>query len=324
MSHLSSNYKDEYTMSTHIVYVGIDVSKAELEVFAEGQSLKSSPNSSRGIQSLLHQVQHLGTPVLLCCEATGGYEKLLITMALDKQVPIALVNPKRVRDFARSKGILAKTDQIDAAVIADFAAQNQPVPLAKTPSWLQELRNLTDRREALLVMRNAETNRLDPDPGPIVKKSIQHMVAVVNREIGMIDEKIHALVEANTPLREASRRLQRVKAIGPTTAHTLLASVPELGTLNDKQITALVGLAPFNRDSGQMRGQRKISGGRPQARRALYMAAVVAAHHNPVLKVFYQRLKSAGKPSKIALTAVMRKLLVLANRIMADPHFMPA
>jgi len=311
-------------MSDQVVHIGIDVAKADLEISPFGKLNKSVTNTHSGIRTLLRRVQEIKVPVMLCCEATGGYEKLLITMAMETGVPVALVNPKRVRDFARSKGILAKTDKIDAAVIADFAMQNHPSPLSKSPIWLAELQALVGRRVALITMRNSETNRLDPDPGKMVKSSVARIVKVMNKEVENIEKQIKELVETNTPLREASRKLQRVQAIGQVTAHTLLASVPELGSLNDKEITALVGLAPFNQDSGLMRGQRKIKGGRPQARKALYMAAVVAAHHNPVLKAFYQRLKLNGKPSKIALTAVMRKLLILANRIMSDPEFVPS
>jgi len=311
-------------MSEHVVYIGIDIAKVDLELSFAGKPQKSVANTRCGIRALLRKAQKTNQPVMLCCEATGGYEKLLIGMALDQQVPIALLNPKRVRDFARSKGILAKTDKIDAAVIAKYAYQNHPVPLKEPPVWLPELQALVARRDTLITMRKSETNRLDPEPDAVLKKSVTRIVNVLNREGGKIEEQIEALFKTHTSLQQASQKLQKVSSIGKVTAQALLATVPELGTLNDKQVTALVGLAPFNQDSGFMRGQRHIRGGRAQARKALYMAAVVASNHNPILKSFYQRLKQSGKPSKVALTAVMRKLLILTNRIMADPQFVPS
>jgi transposase len=321
---MSSNHKDEYTMTNHTVYIGIDVSKAELEISLSGKSQKPVPNSRKGIGLLLTQTQKMKGSVMLCCEATGGYEKLLIAMALARDIPVALLNPKRVRDFARSKGILAKTDKIDAAVIASFAQQNNPAPLKQSPDWLPELQGLVARRETLMTMRKSESNRMDPEPDPAVKKSIRRILSGLKREILLIERQIQELVQIHDALQEASERLQKVSSIGPITAHTLMATVPELGSLSDKQVTALVGLAPFNQDSGCLRGKRTIKGGRAQARKALYMAAVVATRHNPILKDFYCNLKQRGKPSKVALTAVMRKLLILANRIMANKEFSPA
>lgn len=173
-------------------------------------------------------------------------------------------------------------------------------------------------------MRRNELNRLDPEPDRVLKQSVAKIIKVLDHEIDHMERKIDVLIETQASLQVAVQRLQRVKSIGLITTCTLLAAVPELGVLNDKQITALVGLAPFNQDSGFMRGHRKICGGRSQARKVLYMAAISAITYNPILKAFYQQLKHRGKPSKVALTAVMRKLLILANRIMADPEFVPA
>ena len=310
-------------MSNQPVYIGIDVSKATLELSSFDKGASSVKNDQKGILGILKRIQRLEQPVLLCCEATGGYERMLISLALSKEVPVALVNPKRVRDYAKSRGILAKTDLIDASVIADFAQQNQPKPLTARPEWRVRLKEMVLRRETIVAMRSAESQRLDPEPAPAIRKSIKRMLRVFDRELERIEQEIQDMVLEHPELQQAVNRLQQVKAIGPVTAVTLLASMPELGTIGDKQITALAGLAPFNADSGAFRGYRRIQGGRAQARRVLYMAAIVAIRHNPVLKAFYQRLKEKGKPSKVALTAVMRKLLILSNRIMANPEFCP-
>lgn len=311
-------------MSDEPVYIGIDVSKEALELSAFDRGASSVTNRSAGIRSLFRRIEKLATPVVLCCEATGGYERLLMGEALKREIPAVLLNPKRVRDFARSKGILAKTDRIDAAVIAEFARQYQVKPAPAPPAWQPELQQLISRRESLLELRTMERNRLDPAPEASVTKSIRRTLGFLDKEIKRIEAQIEALINRHHELQDSLLRLQAVPSIGSITAQTLLASMPELGTLSDKQVTSLAGLAPFNADSGTMRGYRRIKGGRTQARRVLYMAAVSAIQHNPILKEFYARLKTNGKPSKVALTAVMRKILILSNRIMADPDFVPA
>lgn len=308
-------------MINEVVYLGIDVAKAELVISPLSGVKPSVANTTRSIRPFLRSIQALGQPVVLCCEASGGYEKRLIELALEMEVPVALLNPKRVRDFARSEGLLAKTDQIDARTIAQFAAEKKPSALERPPEWLKELQDLVVRRENLKVMRTSESNRLDPEPSKAVVRSIRRVLKMIDTEIARISRQIEDLVESHDFLSEASKKLQQVKAIGPVTAQTLLASVPELGRLSDKKITGLVGLAPYCDDSGTRKGRRYIQGGRALARNSLYMAALVASRRNPILSEFYNRLKMNGKPSKLALTAVMRKILVLANRIMADPDF---
>ena len=274
--------------------------------------------------SLLRRIKKVTAPIMLCCEATGGYEKLLISMALEAEVPVALLHAKAVRDFAKSKGILAKTDRIDALVIRSFAEQNQPKAIEPSPQWQADLKGLVDRREKLLLMKNAEGNRLDPLPHKEVVKSITRMQKQLNKEIQVIEASIEQLIQSAPELLESVRRLKQVKSIGDNTAQTLLAHMPELGQLGDKQVVALAGLAPYNQDSGAFRGVRRIQGGRAEVRRVLYMAALVAIRYNPILTSFYNRLKERGKPSKVAITAVMRKLIILANRIMKDPTYIPA
>ena len=311
-------------MNEPYVYIGIDVAKASLEMSPFGKGKSSIENTKKGIASLLRRVNNATTPIMLCCEATGGYEQLLITMALEAEVPIALLHAKAVRDFAKSKGILAKTDRIDALVIRSFAEQNEPRGLEPSPQWQAELKGLVDRRERLLLMKNAEGNRLDPMPHKDIVKSITRVQKYVVKEIQVIETAIEKLIQSAPELLNSVRRLKQVKSIGNNTAQTLIAHMPELGKLGDKQIVALAGLAPYNQDSGAFKGVRRIQGGRAEVRRVLYMAALVAIRYNPILTNFYNRLKERGKPSKVAITAVMRKLIILANRIMKDPNFIPA
>ena len=311
-------------MSDLPVYIGIDIAKLTLELSPFDKGASSVKNDKKGVAALLRRVKRLAQPAILCCEATGGYERTLISLALAEEVPVTLVNPKRVRDYAKSKGLLAKTDRLDASIIAEFAHQYRLEPMSVPPAWRTCFQALIVRREALVAMRAAEMNRRDPEPSPETKKSIQRTIRFLDRELERIEKEIDQVVERHPELQVAIRRLEQVKSIGPVTAKTLLAAMPELGTLSDKQVTSLAGLAPFNADSGTFKGYRRIQGGRAQVRRVLYMAAIVAIRYNPVLKDFYQRLKENGKLSKVALTAVMRKLLILANRIMADPNFSPA
>lgn len=310
-------------MTDETVYIGIDVAKAELEICRIGSPQHAVPNHRNEIRKWLRTIKRNDEQVMLCCEATGGYEATLIALAMEADIPVALLNPKRVRDFARSRGILAKTDKIDAAIIAAFGQQNRPSPLQMKPAGLVRLQELVARREVLVDARKNEANRLDPLPSTEVQRSIRRVMSALTREIEKTEALLEQLIEEDTQIKEACEKLQQVPAIGPITAQTLLATVPELGRLTDKQITALVGLAPFNQDSGHGKGYRCIRGGRARARKALYMAAVVATAHNPILKTFYKKLKANGKPSKVALVAVMRKLVVLANRIMAEPEFVP-
>lgn len=311
-------------MADQIVYIGIDVAKHTLEIAPFDKGGNSISNTPKDIRALFRRISRLSLPAVLCCEATGGYEKTLVSLALAADHPVAILNPKQVRDYARSKGILAKTDRIDAQVIADFAAQNRPQPMEAPSPSQAALRSLVTRRSSLVDMRKDELNRLDPEPDPETKKSIKRHLRWIDKEIAAIESKIRTLINEHPDLKAASKRLQQVKGIGPNTTQVLLANVPELGRLEDRKVVALVGLAPFNNDSGNWKGRRSIRGGRSQVRKVLYMAAVTALTHNPILKAFYKRLIAKGKPPKVAIVAVMRKLLTLANRIIADPEFIPA
>lgn len=305
------------------VHVGIDIAKESLQIaFCDGHSF-SVANTAGGIRSLIRRLQKLKR-VIVCCEATGGYESQLVRALLAAELPVALVNPRRVRDFAKSKGILAKTDSIDAAVLCEFAQQNQPKCLRRLPEYLQELKDLLIRRDQLTEAIKTETLRLDPVPSKPIRQSIQAHLRFLQRQLQKIEDFIEQLIEANEPLAVQLQSYTQVKSLGKQSALHLIAFVPELGQISDKQAAALVGLAPFNVDSGQFRGKRIIRGGRSRVRKVLYMAAVSARQHNPILRDFYNRLIQQGKPPKVALTAVMRKLVTLANRIASDPEFVPA
>ena len=308
-------------MNNDPVYIGIDVAKHSLEVapFYKGPSEVS--NTVKGIQSLFRRVKSWDKPVILCCEATGGYEQVLITQAHADGIPIAMVNPRQVRDYARSKGILAKTDKLDARVLSEFGQQNQPRLLEPAAEWLGPLKALVNRRNDLVDTSRKEKSRLDPVPCRETVRSInRHLKWLVN-EIDRIEKKLKILIENHCTLKARVDRLMEINSIGQTTAQSLLAGVPELGYLDDKKVTALVGLAPVCDDSGNRKGKRTTQGGRSEVRKALYMAALSAIKSNPIFREFYLKLKEKGKPSKVALTAVMRKQIILANRVLMDPEF---
>jgi len=229
---------------------------------------------------------------------------------------VAVINPKRARDFARALGLVAKTDRIDARVLALFAQKVQPAPSKKTPEKQAEIQQLVARRRQLIDLRTQESNRLEITAAKTAKKSIQAVLKILERQINSIEAAIEALVQANEEWRQKAQLVQSVPGLGGVTATTLIADVPELGKLNRQQISALVGLAPFNRDSGQHQGKRSIGGGRKSVRSVLYMAALAAKRCNPVIQAFADRLAQHGKSFKVVLTACMRKLLVILNALL--------
>lgn len=310
-------------MSEPVVHVGIDVSKHTLVIDPFDGKKSTLPNTSRAIQELIERIENHPQPITICCEATGGYERLLVAALIAARIAVAVINPKRVRDFARSQGILAKTDGIDAAVISAFGRQNQPRTHGPVKAAVAQLQPLLVRRDELLEMIQQEQSRLDPPPPKPVATMIRSHLRSLQLQLKRVEKTLQEIAGSDPELRLALARLCRVKSIGTISALYLLGLVPELGSISDNQAAALTGLAPFNNDSGMMRGKRSTWGGRARVRRVLYMCAVCASHANPVLRDFYQRLLARGKPPKVALTAVMRKLVVLANRIMADPSFQP-
>jgi len=258
------------------------------------------------------------SPAVIVVEATGGLEQPLAAALCAAGLPVAVVNPRQPRDFARSMGRLAKTDRLDARVLAEYGAAVNPEPRPLPDAQQRELRELVAHRQRLVDTRTAEGNRLSRTTSPSVRGAIQNHIDWLDHQVRQADTNIAALIRDNPLWHKLSQLLQSVPGIGPVVSATLIARLPELGRINHKEIAALVGLAPFNRDSGQWRGRRSVWGGRAALRSALYMATVVATRCNPAIRTFYQRLRNAGKPGKVALTACMRKLLITLNAIARD------
>jgi transposase len=296
-------------------FVGIDVSKAQLDLALRPDGSRLAvPHDAAGIRQV---VEHLQTvePVLVVLEATGGLERGLVRALVEVGLLAVVVNPRQVRDFAKATGQLAKTDVLDAQVLARFAEAVRPALRPMPDASTQELATLMTRRRQVVEMLTAEKNRLG-SASKRVQKRIQRHITWLATELARLDNDLDQTIRNSPVWREQEDLLQSVPGVGPVVTRTLLAELPELGTLNRRQIAALVGLAPLNRDSGTLRGRRTVWGGRATVRATLYMSAVVAARYNPVIKAFYQRLRQAGKAAKVALTACMRKLLTILNAML--------
>lgn len=304
-------------MTTMTRVVGIDVAKDTLVVCARWIAEQwTAPNSSVGIAGLVLRLQELA-PHLIVLEATGGYERDVTAALSAEALPVVVVNPRQVRDFARATGHRAKTDRLDATVLALFGERMQPPVLPLAPEATQDLAAVLLRRRQLSDMLVAEKNRLGL-AHRAVRKSLKAHIAYLERELHITESDLREQIEASPVWRVQDDLLQSVPAIGPVTSQTLLAELPELGQLDRRQIAALVGVAPVAHDSGTLRGKRAIAGGRARVRQVLYMAALVGVRRNPLLTAFYARLLAAGKPKKVALVACMRKLLTLLNAMMRD------
>ena len=297
------------------VYVGVDVAKDSFDVALGLQGeVFTLPNSAAGFGALIERLEEF-LVALVVAEATGGYEEQLADALRDAGYKVTVVNPRQVRDFARALGILAKTDRIDASVIARYAEAVRPPARERKSPAQRELAGLVARRGQLMDHRTAEKNRLGKSPIPRVRADIRRAIAGLERRIATLGRDIGKLIEADTDLATRRALIASVPGAGDQLAATAIAYLPELGTVDEKQIAALVGVAPLNRDSGKFSGRRTTWGGRSRVRSALYMAALSASRHNPVIKAFYDRLVESGKPKKVALTACMRKLLVILNAI---------
>jgi transposase len=293
--------------------VGIDVAKAALDVAVRpSREQRQLPHDAAGIAELVAWLQEL-QPQVIVLEATGGYEALVVAAVGLADLPVAVVNPRQVRDFARASGQLAKTDRLDAQVLAHFAAALRPVPRPLPDAQAQELAALVERRRQLVAMRTAEQSRLAGTRVPRVCAHIQAHLAWLDGAGADVDAELQRLVRASPLWRAQDNLLQRVPGIGPIIALSLLADLPELGRLSHAQIAALVGVAPLHRDSGTLRGRRRVWGGRAAVRAALYMGTLRATRCNPVIAPFYQRLVQAGKPKTVALVACMHTLLTILN-----------
>ncbi|HUQ46231.1 MAG TPA: IS110 family transposase [Gemmatimonadaceae bacterium] len=301
------------------MFVGIDVAKAELVVAVRPSGDNwSVSNDDAGLRALLARLAPQ-SPMRIVLEATGGYEIPAVAALAAAGLPIAVVNPRQARDFARSTGQLAKTDRIDAELLALYAERVRPAVRALPDDATRALEAVLTRRRQLVEMLVAERNRLQMAIGAAqrpVRTSLKQHIAYLTRALAIADTELDTMVRASPLWRERDDLLRSVPGIGPVVARTLLAELPELGRLDRRAIAKLVGVAPLNRDSGSWRGRRTIHGGRASVRAAIYMAALVASRRNPVLKTFYQRLVAAGKPKKLALVACMRKLLTILNVIL--------
>jgi transposase len=300
------------------VFVGLDVSKQKLDVAVRPQGRHFvAPNHDRGIKQLVKRLVAL-KPQLIVLEASGGYEFLVTAALAEAQLPVAMVNPQAVRKFAGATGKLAKTDKIDAQVLAHFAAALRPEPRTLPDQEQQLLKAALQRRLQVVKMIGQEKNRLEKTFVPALKQDIQAHLAWLSQRLEQLDRDLHDQIRQSPLWRDRDRLLQGIPGIGPVVSRAVIAELPEAGRLPGKKAVALVGVAPYNRDSGRFRGKRMIRGGRSHLRHMLYMAAVVAARYNPVIRTFYQRLLAAGKPKKLALTACMRKLVLIINSMLKN------
>jgi transposase len=308
-------------MTTARVYVGVDVSKDRLDVCVRRGEAKRHNDTSfvvahddAGIDHLLSRLLE-ERPELVIVEATGGFERAVVAALAAEGLPVAVVNPRQAREFAKATGRLAKTDRIDASILARFAEAIRPTPKPLPDEEIRALQGILARRRQLVGMLTAENNRLPTATKPVAKRITAH-IKWLEKELSRTDGDLEEAIKSSPTLRENEALLRSVPGVGPVLARTLLAEVPELGTLTHKRVAALVGVAPLNRDSGTLRGRRAVWGGRAEVRAVLYMGALVAARRNPAIREFYERLLAAGKPKKVALVACMRKLLAILNAVL--------
>jgi transposase len=304
--------------TTSHTFVGIDVAKHSLDVYLASEDRSfTMKNSTAGFKQLLDELPAAGS-CLVVIEATGGYQSRVVAALVAAGHQVAVVNPRQVRDFARGLGILAKTDRLDARVIARFGEQAHPRPVQIGSEKQGQLAELVTRRRQLIELRTAEQNRLETTSTKMVRQNVRHLVEQLDKQIRQLEQAIGKLVQSEPELSSKAALLETVPGVGPVTVANLLVHLPELGRLNRQQIAALAGVAPFNRDSGKFHGRRAIWGGRAAVRSVLYMAALTARRSNPLIRVFAQRLEAAGKPFKVVLTACMRKLLTILNSILKN------
>jgi transposase len=304
-----------YHVKEQIVYCGVDVAKAYLDARI-GTEKRRLSNDAPGHQHLIKWVKQIEAPVQVICESSGGYERSLVQALAGKGVTVSLVQANRVRQFARAAGILAKTDLIDSEVLCAFGQAMQPPTITASKLEQEQLRELESQRRHLSRVLVMEQNRGARLSEASVQRLNRGLIQQIQKQIEQLDLLIKNQIEGSHELSSKAQKLSAISEVGPRTTALLLAQMPELGQLNRREVAALVGVAPFNRDSGKLRGKRTIFGGRRAVRRGLYMAALVAARHNPVLRTFYVRLRAAGKPPKLALTATMRKLLIVLNSVL--------
>lgn len=309
---------DHSTAQPAVTFVGIDVAKSKFDVdrlpMPQGHSF---PYDAQGIQGLLELLTSW-RPVFVVLEATGGLERRLVAELATAGIPVAVINPRQVRDFARGVGQLAKTDPIDAGMLARLAQVVQPAASQKTSEKQRELQELATRRQQLQTLHTMESNRLNTTTAKLACRSIRQVLKTIDKEIAALEVAITRLVESDDDWKHRDQLLQSVPGVGRVTSHNLIADLPELGKLNRTEIAALAGLAPYNHDSGKFQGKRSIWGGRAAVRRSLYMATLCARTHNSVIRAFAERLEKAGKAFKVVQVACMRKLLVILNTLIKN------
>lgn len=305
--------------NTNIMFVGLDIAKSSLQLHLANQ-FQELTNEVDGHRKLIKQLRAQGS-VQVVCEATGGYEKPVLKALHAAAIPVSLIEAGRVRHFAKAKGLRAKTDPIDAAVLTEYGRTFEPAPTPEpTPIQIQ-LRALTTRRRQLLDLKVMETNRAEHYSDAFSQKQSRQLLAFLQKQITQCDEAIAELIAQNEPWQLKAKRLDAIPGVGPSTVATVLAEMPELGQMSNQAAAALAGLAPYNHESATVCSPRHIAGGRKAVRCALYMAALSAVRHDRILKEFYLRLRAAGKKPLVALTACMRKLIVLMNRLLKNPNF---
>lgn len=306
-------------MKKQVVYVGVDIAKAFLDVAWEQESWRVT-NDAVGRSALVERLRQIAGSVQVICEASGGYERALLQALHDGGIKVSLVQASRVRQYARASGVLAKTDSIDAHLLGRFGQAIRPQASATPKPHQEKLREVESQRRHLSRLLVAEQNRSAQLTDKALLRLSKGLLIEIQKQIAQIDLLLEQLIAQTPELCAKARKLTALAGVGPRTAALLLAQMPELGELNRREVAALAGLAPFNRDSGAARGKRVIFGGRRAVRCGLYMAALVASRHNPILAAFYRRLRAAGKPPKLALTATMRKLLIALNSsLKTDP-----
>jgi len=313
------------TNTIKVDYVGIDVSKSRLDIaLGEDGEVWHVRNDGEGFETLVKKLEEI-EPKMIVIESTGGYERPAMYAMGNAGLPVAQVNPRRVREFAKAIGLLAKTDKIDARLLARFGRDAKPNLTNLPTEEEQYLSELLSRRRQILDMITAENNRL-PTASPAMQKQIEEHIVWLEKSLKDLDKDIDNFNRQDQTRDEKGKLIQSIKGVGRITAATIIADLPEIGKVKDKKISALVGVAPFNNDSGRMRGRRRVKGGRPEVRKVLYMSAVSAVQWNPYIKGYYNALLSRGKLKKVALVACMHKILIILNAMVRDgtPYHMPS
>jgi transposase len=303
------------------IYIGVDVSKESLQISIPGRKSAVIANCAEGLGKLLAALQNLGSPAHVICEATGGYEQALAQSCWDNAIAVSIVNPRQTHDYARSRGILAKTDSIDAQCLAQYGTANEPLPTPRPSPARQQLAQHLDWRTQLLETKGRLRNRLEHMDQPLPREQARVLMDTIDDQLKELEKTIQTELRADADMHRKAERLKEVAGVSDITSASLVAYMPELGTLNRRQAAALAGLAPLNNDSGKMKGKRFIRGGRHKVRKILYMAALVHSRFDAVAKARCQDLRARGKPWKVVMTAMMRHLLLLLNQMLKNPDF---